>query len=130
MKLYSYSSELFKFIEVKWVKVKFIIGGILIVIIALFVIINLSSSASKVFGFSSTNTLASENSFLRNQVSLIAPQVSKLETRVKQLNEHADKYYILLHSRKIDKDTVSSLMNASKRQKHESLIYAAKSFLP
>ncbi len=130
MKLYSYSSDLNKFIEVKWIIARFVIGGFLIGIIVLFVIVKSSLSAGRASGLPSPNTLTAENNFLRHEVSLISPRVSNLETQVDQLNKHADKFQTLLLDRKIIKDTVSNLKNAAKSGKEQTMIYAAKTLLP
>ena len=130
MKLYSYSSELLTFIEVKWVLAKFAFGGILVGIIILFGVIKLNQSIGNVVGSHSANTLAAENNFLRQQVSLISPRVSKLEMQARQLNERGNKLHLFLHSGKVVGDTVSRFTNATKEFKLQSLMFAAKSFRP
>jgi hypothetical protein len=130
VKLYSYSSELLTFVEAKWVIAKFAIGGILIGIIILFGVIKLNQSVGSAVGSRSANTLAAENNFLRQQVSLILPRVSKMEMQARQLNEHANKLHMLLPCRKIVGGTVSSFTNATNGLKPQSLISAARSFRP
>jgi hypothetical protein len=130
MKLYSYSSELLTFVEAKWVIAKFATGGILIGTVILFGVIKLNQSVGNALGPRSVNTLAAENNFLRQQVSLISPRVSKLEMQARQLNECANKLHMLLQGGKVVGDTVSSFTNATKGFKLQSLIPAAKSFRP
>jgi hypothetical protein len=130
MKLYSYSSKLLTFVEMKWVIAKFVTVGVLIWIVILFGIIELNQSVGFALGSRSPITLASENNFLRQQVSLISPRVSKLEIQAAQLNERANNLHLLLHGGKIVGDTVSRFMNAAKEFKPKSLILAAKSYSP
>jgi hypothetical protein len=127
VKLYSYSSELLTFVETKWVITKFATGGILIGTVILFGVIKLNQSVGNALGSRSVSTLASENNFLRQQVSLISPRVSKLEMQARQLNEHANKLHMLLQGGKVVGDTVSSFTNSTKGFKLQSLITAVKS---
>ncbi len=130
MKLYSYSSELLTFVETKWVIVKYAISGILIGIIIVFGVVKLNQSAGNALGSRSVKTLAAENNFLRQQVSLISPRVGKLEMQTRQLNERANNLHRLFEGPKIVADTVSSFTNTAKEFKFQSLILAAKSFRP
>ncbi len=123
MKLYSYSSELLTFVEAKWTKAKFAACGILIGTIIFFGFIKLDQSLGNVLGSRSANTLAAENGFLRHQISLISPRVSKLEMQARQLDEHADKLQRLIVG-----DTVSRMR--PKGFKLQSLIPMATSFRP
>jgi hypothetical protein len=130
MKLYYYSSKLLTFVETKWVKPKFATVGILIGIVILLGAIKLNQSVGFALGSRSVNTLAAENNFLRQQVSLISPRVSMLEMQATQLNECANNLHLLLHGSKIVGDTVPRFMNATKRFKLQSLVYTAKSSRP
>jgi hypothetical protein len=130
VKLYSYSSELCKFVEIKWVMAKYVIGGIIIGVIILFCAAKLNQSAGKALGFYSTTTLAAENNFLRYQVNFISAKVSKLEMQVDQLNDAADNYYILFRHLHIPRDTVLRSTNVSKGKIYQPSIYAAKNFSP
>ena len=130
MKRYSYSSDLLELVEAKWVIVKYAISGILIGIVISFGVIKLNQSVGNALGFHSTNTLASENNFLRQQLSLISPGVSKLEMQTRQLNERANELHMLLPRRKIVGETVLKLTNATKEFKSQSLILAMKSYRP
>lgn len=114
MKLYSYSSELLTFVETKWVIAKIAMSGILIGIIPFFGVILLNQSAGEALDSRSANTLAAENNFLRQQLSLISPRVSKLEMQAGQLSERSNEFQMLLHRPKIAGDTVSSFTNAIK----------------
>jgi len=91
MKLYSYSNKSLNFVEARWVKAKFIIGGILIWIIILFCAIELNQFVAKALGFHSTNTLEAEYNFLQYQVSFILAKVSNLEMQAAQLNERTER---------------------------------------
>jgi hypothetical protein len=128
MKLYSYSSELLAFVEVKWIIAKFVIGGIFLGIIILFGVIKLNQSVGNAFGIRSTNTLAAENNFLRQQVTLISPQVNNLNMQTRQLNEHANKLRMFLQGSKIARDTVLSFAYVNKKFKLQPMVLAAKSF--
>ena len=130
MKLYSYSNELLTFVETKWVIAKFTTVGVIIGIVILFGVIELNQSVGFALGSRSASTLASENNFLEQQVSQISPRVSKLEMQATQLNERANKLQMLLPYHKIVGDTVSSLTNAAKEFKLQSLILAVKSIRP
>lgn len=130
MKLYSYSSELLTFVEAKWAKAKFAACGILIGTIIFFGFIKLDQSVGNVLGSRWANTLAAENGFLRQQISLISPRVSKLEMQARQLDEHADKLQMLLPRRKIAGDTVSRFTYATNGFKLQSLIPSASSYHP
>jgi len=127
MKLYSYSSELLTFVEVKWVNTKFVIAGILLGIVILLGLINLNQSVGNALESRSASTLAAENKFLKQQVSLISPRVSKMEIKVMQLNKRANKLHLLLRSGKIELDTVLSFTDATKELKQQAWILAAKS---
>ena len=130
VKLYSYSSKSLNFVDARWTKAKFIIVGIIIGIIILFCAIEPDQSVAKAFGYYSTNTLAAENNFLRNQVSFISARVSRLEIQATQLNEHADNLYQILHGSKIAGDTVPKSTNTAKLFKLQPLLYAEKSSSP
>ena len=117
MKLYSYSSELHTIVEAKWAIAKFATSGILLGTFILFGVITLNQPVDDIVGSRSANTLRAENNFLRQQVSLISPRVSKMEMHAKQLNERANKLHILLPYRKIVGDTVSSSTNGTKGEK-------------
>lgn len=121
MKLYSYSSELLTSVEAKWAIAKFATSGILIGTVILFGVIQLNQSVGITVGSRSANTLAAENNFLRQQVSLISPQVSKLEMQARQLNERFNKLHMLLRGGKVVGDTVSSFTNATIGFKLQSL---------
>ncbi len=125
MKLYSYSSELLTFVEAKWAKAKFAACGILIGTIIFFGFIKLDQSVGNVLGSRWANTLAAENGFLCQQISLISPRVSKLEMQARQLDEHADKLQFLIVG-----NTVSRFTYATNGFKLQSLIPSASSYHP
>jgi hypothetical protein len=125
VKLYSYSSELLTFAEAKWAKAKFAACGILIGTIIFFGFIKLDQSVGNALGSRSANTLAAENNFLRQQISLISPRVSKLEMQTRLLHEHGDKLQMLIVG-----DTVSRFTYATNGFKLQSLIPTASSFRP
>ncbi len=125
MKLYSYSTELLTFVESKWTKTKFAVCGILIGTIIFFGFIKLDQSVGNVLGSHSANRLAAENEFLRQEIRLISPRVSKLETQARQLGDHAGKLQIL-----IAEDTLSRFIYATKGSELQSLIPLATSFRP
>jgi hypothetical protein len=125
VKLYSYSSELLTFVEATWAKAKLATCGILIGTIIFFGFIKLDQSVGNVLGSRSAKTLAAENDFLRQQISLISPRVSKLEMRARQLREHADKLQMLIVG-----DTLSRFMFATKVSESQSLIPTATNFGP
>jgi hypothetical protein len=116
VKLYSYSIELLTFVEAKWVIAKFAISGILIGTIILFGVIKLNQSVGNVLGSRSANTLAAENNFLRQQVSLISPRVSKLEMQARQLNERANEFHMLLPKYGIAKGEVKRQVDELKNK--------------
>jgi outer membrane murein-binding lipoprotein Lpp len=128
VKLYSYSNELLKFVEAKWVPAKFFFGGILLVTIVLVGVISLNQSAGNPLSSRSANILASENNFLRQQASQISPRVRTLEMQAAQLNERANNFSRLLRGGRIVGDTVSKFTNESKQFKRQSLIFATTSY--
>jgi hypothetical protein len=130
MKLYSYSSELLTCTEAKWAKAKFFTYGMLIAIIIFFGFMKPNQSIGNAFGSRPANTLATENNFLRQQVSMISPRVSKLEMQAKQLNKRADELHLLLGSSEIAGDTVARLVYAANGLKFRPLISAAARFRP
>jgi len=130
MKLYSYSGKMLTFVEAKWFKAKFATVGIFIGIVIPFGIMKLNQPVSFTLGFRSTSTLTAENNFLQQQVSFISPRVSKFEMQTIRLNERANNLHRLLHNNKIMEDTVLRFKNVTKEFKHQSMIFAAKSFLP
>ena len=101
MKLYSYSSELHRFVDARWIVARFITGRIIIGIIILFGALTLYQSIDYARESRSANSLAAENGILRRQLSLISPRVSKLETQASQLDERADDLQLLLYPHKI-----------------------------
>jgi hypothetical protein len=117
VKLYSYSSELHTLVEAKWARAKFATSGILLGTFILFGVITLNQPVDDIVVSRSANTLRAENNFLRQQVSLISPRVSKMEMQAKQLNERANKLHMLLPYRKIVGDTVASFTNMIKGEK-------------
>jgi hypothetical protein len=90
----------------------------------------LNQSSGNALGSYSVSTLAAENNFLRQQVSLISPRVRKMEMQARQLNERANKLHMRLPYRKIVGDTVSSFTNTTDGLKSQSLISAARNFRP
>ncbi len=125
MKLYYYSSELLAFVDAKWTKAKLATCGIIIGSIIFFGFIKLDQSVGNVLGSRSANRLAAENDFLRQQISLISPRVSKLEMQARQLDEHADKLQFLIVG-----NTVSRFTYATNGFKLRSLVPVATSFRP
>jgi hypothetical protein len=89
--------------------------------------IKLNQSIGSVSGYSPTSTLAAENNFLQQQVSLISTRARKLELQVKQLKERADTLHNLLPHRKNIGETVSSFTNVSKEFKLQAMIPMEKS---
>jgi hypothetical protein len=130
VKLYTYSTELRTFVETKWVRAVSVTGGILLGVIVLFFVIKLNPSVGNTIRSRSTNTLASDNNFLRQQVIMISPRVSNLEIRVRQLNDHANDLKILLPHRKIMSDTLSNLIAATKEFNLHSSFYIVKDINP
>jgi len=130
VRLYSYSSKLHNFAEVKWFTAKYAIGGILIGAVVLFGAIKLNQSVSAALGIQSTSTLTAENNFLRHQVSFISTKVNKLEMRTAQLDKCADNLNLLLHGSKIAGDTVPGFTNTAKSFKVQPMVYAAKNSRP
>ena len=128
MKLYSYSNELLKFVEAKWVLAKFFVGGILLVTIILVGVIRLNQSAGNPLSSRSVNILASENKFLRQQASQISPRVRTLEMQAAQLNERANNLSRFLHGGRIVGDTVSKFTNGTTKVKRQSLYFATTSY--
>ncbi len=125
MKLYSYSSELLTFVDAKWTKAKIATCGIIIGSIIFFGFIKLDQSVGNVLGSRTANTLAAENDFLRQQIRLISPRVSKLEMQARQLHEQADKLHMLIVG-----DTVSRFLYATNVSKLKSPIPAESSVRP
>jgi hypothetical protein len=130
VKLYSYSNDLIKFVEAKWIIARYAMSGILMGTIIFFGVIELNQSIGNPLRYRSANTLAADNRFLRQQVSLISPRVSKLEMQTRKINEHATILHTLLRNRKIAGDTASSFTNAANGLKPQLLITAARSFSP
>jgi hypothetical protein len=114
MKLYTYSSELHAYVESRWAITKFVTCGILIGTIILFGAMTLKQSEVNASGSRSANILAEENDFLRQQLSLMSPRVSKLEMQARQLDERANKLQMRLLRRTIVRDTVTSFADATK----------------
>jgi hypothetical protein len=101
--------------------------GIIIGIIIPFIIMKLNQSVGFALGSRPASALASENNFLRQQVSQISLSVSKMEMQASQLNERSKNLHLLLQNDKIIGDTVSRFTIAANEIKHQSLILAAKS---
>lgn len=130
MKLYSYSSELLTFVDAKWTLAKFAAGGILLGSLLLFGVVKLNQSVADTPGTHSANALTAENDILRQQLDLISPRVSKLETQAEELKERANGLHKLLQRRKIVRGTVLSFTNATEVSKLQPLMAAAKSPCP
>ena len=125
MKLYSYSSDLLTCVEAKWARAKYFAYGVLIAIIIFFGFMKPNQSVGNAFGSRPAQTLAAENNFLRQQVSMISPRVSKLEMQAGQLNERADELHLLLGSSEIVGDTVfrfAYAVNGEKLQARQGII--------
>ena len=128
MKLYSYSSELLTFAEVKWAKAKYGAGGFFAVVIIVFGFITLHEPIGSALGFRTENRLAVENGVMRQELSLMSPRVSKIERKVRQLGEDDNILHLLVFPRKIGGDTVSHFTDASKGSKVQSPVTIAISF--
>lgn len=128
MKLYSYSSELLTFAEVKWAKVKYGAGGLFIVVIIVFGFITLHEPIGSALGFRTENKLAVENDVMRQELSLMSPRVSKMERNVRQLHEDDNILHLLVYPRKIAGDTVSRFTDASKGSNVQSPVTADINF--
>ena len=130
VKVYTYSSELRSYVEVKWARVKFATGGILVGVVIFFGVFVVDQSAGGAVMSRPAHALVVENEMLRRQLSSISPRVSWLEMQVRQSQERANELSMLLHRRKITGDTVSSFTNAPRGSRLRSAILAAKSFRP
>lgn len=128
MKLYSYSSELLTFAEVKWAKVKYGAGGIFIVTIIVFGFMTFQQPVGSVLRLRSQNSLVVENDVLRQELSLMSPRVSRLEMKARQLSEDDNILHLLVFPRKIGGDTISRSTYAPKGSKLRSLASAAADF--
>jgi hypothetical protein len=130
MKLYSYSSRLLTFVEAKWTLARFVTGGVLIGTILLFGFMELNQSIGNTLGSRSAKGLSAENDVLRQQLNLISPRVSKLETQAEELKERANGLHKLLQRRTNGRDTVMRFTNATGGFKPQSSMAAAKSPRP
>jgi TolA-binding protein len=130
MKLYFYSSQLLTFVDAKWTLAKFAAGGILLGTLLLLGVVKLNQSVADTLGSHSANALTAENDILRQQLNLVSPHVTKLETQAEELKERANELHKLLQRRKILRGTVMSLTNATEVSKRRSLMAAAKSPRP
>jgi hypothetical protein len=114
MKRYFYSSELLTVVEAKRLTTKFVIAGILMGIAILFSIIKVDQSMDNVLWSRSSNALAAENNYLRQQLNMISVRANKLDIQTKQLQEQDNKLYLVISHRKTAEDTVSSSISLSK----------------
>jgi hypothetical protein len=90
----------------------------------------LHQSVDYSLGSGSANALEAENDVLRQQLSLISPRMSRLETQAGQLHERADQLHMLLLRRKTAGNTARSFTNATKGSESRSLILSAARFRP
>ena len=127
VKVYTYSSELRSYVEVKWARVKFATGGILVGVVIFFGVFVVDQSAGGAVMSRPAHTLVVENEMLRRQLSSISPRVSWLEMQVRQSQERADELSVLLNCSKIAGGTDSSFRNTVKGSGLRSAILAAKS---
>jgi hypothetical protein len=131
VKLYSYSSELHTFVEVKWAVAKFAAAGIFIGTAILFGVMRWNQLDDSAPGPRLAITLAAENDMLRQQLSLISPRVRKLEMEAKQLHERANNLQMLFHgAESVFGDTVRSFTNVTKGAKVQSLVPETAGFSP
>ena len=130
MKLYFYSGQVLTFVDAKWTLAKFAAGGILLGILLLFGVVKLNQSVADTLGTHSANALAAENNVLRQQLSLISPRVSKLETQAEELKERATGLRKLLQRHKIVRGTALSFTIATDGPKLRPLMAAARSPRP
>ena len=129
MRLYSYSNKLHMFVEAKWVKPRFVIGGILLGIIFLGVV-RLNQSSAQVIGSRSAKTLAAENQILRSQLILISPRVNALEMQAKQFDEWVNKLHAVLDRRTIVRDSAWRFADAITVTKLKPVIPVRAGFRP
>lgn len=126
MKLYSYSSDLLKFVETKWALAKFAVGGILLGTLVLFGVVKMNQSVADTLAAHSANALSAENDILRQQLNLISPRVSNLEIQAERLKERGKGFHELLERRQNARDTVLSFTSVTNGLRTVSLISAAK----
>jgi len=129
VKLYSYSSELLTFVEAKWAKSKLAAYAILVGTIIFYGFIKLDQSVGDAIGSRSANALVLENKFLRQQINVISPRVSKLEIHAKQLVERDSKLRSLLLRRTVAGDTISDFTYTTKEADIQSSAPVATSFV-
>ncbi len=130
MKLYSYSSDVLTFVEVKWALAKFAVGGILIGTILLFGVANLNQSIENTPGSHSANSLTAENDVLRQQISLMSSRVSMLEMQAGQLTERANELHMLLRRSKNVRDKMVKFTSTTDGSKAQFSMAAANNRLP
>ncbi|RPI04384.1 MAG: hypothetical protein EHM64_10120 [Ignavibacteriae bacterium] len=127
MRLYFYSRELQAFVEAKWLKAKYVLGGILLVTIVFGGVMRLNQSAGNPLSARSVNILDADNNFMQQQVNQMSPRVGSLETQTMKLNEQAKYLHLLFLGSKMIGDTASRIMRATQEIKIRSLEFAAKS---
>ena len=115
--------------EAKWVKPRFVIGGILLGIIFLGVV-RLNQSSAQVIGSRSAKTLAAENQILRSQLILISPRVNALEMQAKQFDEWVNKLHAVLDRRTIVRDSAWRFADAITVTKLKPVIPVRAGFRP
>jgi hypothetical protein len=130
LKLYSYSSELLKFVEAKWARAKLATCGILIgtIIFFSFGFVKLNQSFGDTPESRSANEFASENEILRQQIRMMSPRVSKLKMQVGKLSEQDNKLHLLLDHQEALGGTVRGFTYATKWFKFQSRNPIASTF--
>jgi hypothetical protein len=128
--LYYYSGSLLTVVRVKWAFAKFVVGGVFVGSLLLFGVVKLHQSVADTIGTDSTNALKAENAVLRQQISLIAPSVTRLELQADLLRERTNGLHKLLQRRKNVRDTVSSFTKATELSSFRSSMAVARSPRP
>ncbi|MGB2869525.1 MAG: hypothetical protein WBD36_13805 [Bacteroidota bacterium] len=129
MKLYLYSSECSTFVQARWVRAKYVVGGIFITV-ALLLAANHWQRFVGNASVRTTNTFVAENEILRGQLRVMAPRLNRLEVKTRLLNDRATRLQAMLHRHERDQKMDSRVTSVTNKIDPQFLIAAANSGPP
>ena len=130
MKRYYYSSALLTVVRAKWTFTTSALLGLFIGTLLLFGVMRINHSVEIILVPKEANTLDLENEILRQQISLIAPRITRAEAQADLLVKRANELNMLFQRPKDARDTTLHFPSASRRPVTQSVMAAIRSPRP
>jgi hypothetical protein len=128
--LYYYPGPSVTVVKATWVLTRFVTIGIVIGTLILFGVVKLNESVADTIEAGSMNALKAENVILRQQITLIAPRLTRVEAQADQLRERTNGLHKLLRKRNDVRDRGLSLTSFTGKSGAPFTMVAAKNPLP